>query len=105
MKESRQVGKDSKGKPVYQDYDVDVRFKTVKHHFTAAYRATDVAQRKNLDSDSIQSNFEKAYQEGNGAPDQGSLENTAIRTLVSRVVTNLTPTREQVGVLLPKGSM
>ncbi len=104
MTRRRQTGKDSKGKPVYQDYEVDVRFKTVKYHFTSAYKATDLAQRRNLDSDSIQSNFEKAFQEGDGAPDQGALENTAIQTLVSRIVHNLTPTREQVGVLLPKGS-
>jgi tetratricopeptide (TPR) repeat protein len=104
MTRRRQVGKDSKGKPVYEDYEVDVRFKTVKHHFTSTYKVTDVAQRRNLDSDSVQHNFEKSFQEGDGAPDQGGLENTAIQLLVSRVVHNLTPTREQVGVLLPKGS-
>jgi tetratricopeptide (TPR) repeat protein len=104
MTERRQVGKDSKGKAVYQNFPVDVRFKTVKHHFTSAYKVTDVAQRRNLDSDSVQYTFEKSFQEGNGAPDQSGLENNAITTLVVRVVHNLTPTREQVGVLLPKGS-
>ena len=105
MTERRQVGKDDKGKAIYKDFQVDVRFKTVKHHFTASYKATEVAQRKNLDSDSAQSNFEQSFKEGNGAPDQGSLENTAIQALVNRIVQNLTPTRERVGVLLPKGSL
>lgn len=104
MVRQKQVGKDSKGKPVYQDYEVDVRFKTVKHHFTSSYKVTDLTQRRNLDSDSVQYSFEKSFQEGNGAPDRSGLENIAIQTLVSRVVHNLTPTREQVGVLLPKGS-
>lgn len=104
MTERRQTGKDSKGKPVYQEYPVDVRFKTVKHLFGAAYKVTDVAQRRNLDSDSFQSNFEKSFKEGEGAPDQSGLENTALQSLVTRIVHNLTPTREPVGVLLPKGS-
>jgi hypothetical protein len=105
MTQSRQVGKDSKGHAVYQDYQVDVKFKTVKHHFSAAYKVTDQAKHTNLDSDSVQSNSENSYQEGNGAPDQASLENTAIQTVVNRIVHDLTPTREPVGVLLPKGSL
>jgi hypothetical protein len=104
MTERRQTGKDSKGKPVYQDYEVDVRFKTVKHLFTAAYKVTDVVQRRNLDSDSFQSSFEDSFREGNGAPDQSGLENSAVQKLVAQVVHDLTPTREPVGVLLPKGS-
>jgi hypothetical protein len=102
---TRQAGKDSKGKPIFENYDVDVRFKVVKYHFTAAYKVTDLAQRRNLDSDSVQSNFEKAFEEGNGAPGQGNLENDGVQMVVSRVVTNLTPTRERIGVLLPKGSL
>ncbi len=105
MTQSRKVGKDSKGKAIYQDYDVDVKFKTVKYHFTSTYKVTDLAQRRNLDSDSVQSNFEKSFQEGNGAPDQGNLENIGVQMVVNRVVTNLTPTRERIGVLLPKGSL
>jgi len=105
MTERRQVGKDSKGKPVYQDYPVDVRFKTVKHHCSAAYKVTDTAKRANLDSDSVQYNFENSFQEGNGAPDQATLENNAIEIIVNRIVHDLTPTRERIGVLLPKGSL
>jgi tetratricopeptide (TPR) repeat protein len=102
---TRQAGKDSKGRPVYESYEADARFKVVKYHFTATYKVTDLAQRRNLDSDSIQSNFEQAFEDGNGAPGQGSLENTGVQMVVSRVVTNLTPTRERIGVLLPKGSL
>lgn len=104
MTERRQVGKDSKGKAVYQDYPVDVRFKTVKHHFTSTYKVTDTGQRRNLDSDTVPSSFQESFREGNGSPDQGGLENTAIQRVVTRIVHSVTPTREAVGVLLPKGS-
>ena len=105
MTERRQTGKDSKGKPVYQDFPVDVRFKTVKHHCSAAFKVTDTAKRINLDSDSVQYNFENSFQEGNGAPDQATLENNAIQMVDNRIVHDLTPTRERIGVLLPKGSL
>jgi len=104
MTERRQVGKDNKGKAVYQDFPVDVRFKIVKHHFTSTYKVTDTAQRRNLDSDTVPSSFQESFKEGNGSPDQGGLENAAIQKVVTWVVHKVTPTREAVGVLLPKGS-
>jgi tetratricopeptide (TPR) repeat protein len=105
MTERRQTGKDSKGKPVYQDFPVDVRFKTVKHHCSTAFKVTDTAKRVNLDSDSVQYSFENSFQDGNGAPDQATLENNAIQMVDYRIVHDLTPTRERIGVLLPKGSL
>ena len=105
MMETRQVGKDAKGKPVFESYPVDVNFKIVTYSFGASYKVTDVARRASLDADSIQSNFSKDFQEGKGAPEVFNLENGAIATVVDGIARRITPTRESIGVLLPKGSL
>jgi len=102
--ERRKVGKDDKGKTIYEDFRVDVPFKTVTHHFTSTYEVTDLAQGGKLDSDAVSSNFQESFKEGTGSPNQDGLEDAAIQKVVSRVVYNVTSTRETVGVLLPKGS-
>lgn len=105
MLRRKKVGTDSKGNPIYQEYEVDVPFKTVAHSFSAAYKVSDVVKGLNLDADTVAVNFSQSFMEGSGAPELFSLEETAIRQLVSTVVLRVTPSKEVIGVLLPKGSL
>jgi hypothetical protein len=101
----RQVGKDSKGKPVYQDYEVTVDYKTVSYAFRATYKVSDLVKGTNLDGDSVRFDLRKDFREGSGAPQKFDLENSGAAAVVNHVVPRLTPTREKIGVLLPKGSL
>ncbi len=101
----RQVGKDAKGKPVWQDYEVEVSYKAVSYAFRSAYKVTDLVKGKSLDADSIRFDSKKDYREGSGAPQKFELENSGAAAVVSQIVPRLTPSREKIGVLLPKGSL
>ncbi|NJL26963.1 MAG: hypothetical protein HC897_03305 [Thermoanaerobaculia bacterium] len=103
--ESREVGKDAKGKAVYKSFEVSVRYKVVTHSFGVAFKVTDKAKNASLDADTIQIPYEKAFREGNNAPASFTIENDAITAVVDRIARRITPTREQIGVLLPKGRL
>ncbi len=102
---SRKVGKDSKGKPIYETYRVNVRYKIVSHSFATSYKVTDLVKKASLDADSIQIPFSKDFREGNDAPEIFSLESSAINQAVDRIAQRITPTRETIHVLVPKGSL
>lgn len=96
---------DSKNRPIYAQREVNVRFKIVHYVFGAAFKVHDRKADRSLIADTVNRPFKKEYQEGNGAPDAQSLENDAVLALVSDLTHRLAPTKEIVGVLLPKGSM
>lgn len=102
---TRQVGKDAKGKPVFESYPVEVNFKTVTYSFGTSYKVTDATKGASLDAGSVPFNFTNSYREGQGAPEIFSLQNSAIGAVVDHITRRLTPTRESISVLLPKGSL
>ena len=101
----RQTGKDSKGKPIFDTYKDNVRYKVVTHSFSASYKVTDLTKKASLDADSAQVSFKKDFEEGNGAPETFSLEGSAINQVVETIVRRITPTRETIHVLVPKGTL
>ncbi len=101
----RQVGKDAKGKPILETYKVTVRYKVVTHSFTAAYKVTDRVGGRSLDADTVPFTFKEDFRDGEGAPEIFSLEGNAINHAVERIARRLTPSREIIHVLLPKGSL
>lgn len=103
--ETVKVGKDSKGKPIYDTRTVNVRYKVVTHAFGVSYKVTDRVKGLSLDADSLHFDFKDDFREGNDAPEKFSLEGTAIGRTVEAIARRLTPTRETIGVLLPKGSL
>lgn len=105
---TRQVktgAKDAKGKDVYREERFIYRVKIVKHTFASSFKVHDTRADRSLAADTINRPYSQEFQEGNGAPDAASLENDAIRAVVANLVHRLAPTREVIGVLLPKGTM
>lgn len=97
--------KDSKGKDIYREERFTYRVKIVKHTFGMSFKVHDTRTDRSLAADTTNRPFNKEFNEGNGAPDASSLENDAIRAVVAELTHRLAPTRELIGVLLPKGSM
>ncbi|HEV7765437.1 MAG TPA: hypothetical protein VGQ76_10580 [Thermoanaerobaculia bacterium] len=105
---TRQVktgSKDSKGKDIYREERFKYRVKIVKHTFGTSFKVHDTRADRSLAADTTNRPFSQEFVEGNGAPDAASLENDGIRAVVADLVHRLAPTREVIGVLLPKGSM
>jgi len=101
----RKVGTDSKGKPILNMVEVEVNFKIVTHTFSASHKVTDLVKNANLDSDSFQINYEKEFEDGEGAPQMFNLETEAIGRRVESVAQRLTPRNERMGVLLRRLSL
>lgn len=97
--------KDSKGKDIYREERFTYRVKIVKHTFASSFKVHDRRADRSLAADTINRPYSQEFNEGNGSPDAASLENAAIRAVVADLVHRLAPTREVIGVLLPKGSM
>ncbi|MFL6233741.1 MAG: hypothetical protein ACJ76N_11450, partial [Thermoanaerobaculia bacterium] len=79
---TRQVGKDAKGKPVFESYPVEVNYKTVTYSFGTSYKVTDATKGASLDAGSVPFNFSNSFREGQGAPEIFSLQNSAIAVVV-----------------------
>jgi hypothetical protein len=58
-----------------------------------------------LDADTVRYELRQDYREGSGAPEKFSLEGSGAESVVNKIVPRLTPTREKIGVLLPKGTL
>ncbi|HEV8578197.1 MAG TPA: hypothetical protein VGX68_03860 [Thermoanaerobaculia bacterium] len=101
----RQVGKDAKGKPIFESYPVTVQYKIVTHAFSAAYKVKDLIKGASLDGDSVPSNFKGDFREGKDAPEVFTLESSAINQVVDTIARRITPTRELIHVLVPKGTL
>jgi tetratricopeptide (TPR) repeat protein len=102
---ARETGKDEKGRPVFSEAMVDVKYHLITHRFKVAYRVTEVASKKSLYADSIEVPFREEFKEGAGARTQSDLEANAMRQAVAQIVAQLTPTPEELFVLLPKGKL
>jgi hypothetical protein len=102
---SKKVGTDAKGKAVYNTYEVSVKYKIVTHGFSVSYRVTDQVKNVSLDADTVQKNYEDDFREGVDAPVGFTLENNAISQVVDAIARRITPTRDEIGVLLPKGRL
>lgn len=102
---AREVGKDEKGRPVFQEAMMDVKYHLISHRLKVAYRVTEVASKKSLYADSIEVPFREEFKEGAGARTQSDLEANAMRQAVAQIVAKLTPTAEELYVLLPKGKL
>ncbi|HWS72544.1 MAG TPA: hypothetical protein VN605_10540 [Thermoanaerobaculia bacterium] len=97
-------GKDAKGRQQYRQEQVNVRFKIVKYTFASAFKVHDTRADAPVGADTINSNFQQEFQNGDGAPDAQALENNAVNMVVGQLTRRLAPTKEVIGVLLPKGS-
>lgn len=95
---------DSKGKAIYEDREVTFRVQIINYTFGAAFKVHDAKGNRSLGADTINRPFHKEFVEGNGAPASSALENDAIRAVVTDMTHRLAPTREVIGVLLPKGT-
>lgn len=98
-------GKNQEGKTQYCEKKQTVRYQQISQRFGASYAVHDLTGRKTLFANSIDHSYRQEFREGQGAPMKGDLEATAVQRVVSDVVYNLTPTREVVPVLVPKGSL
>jgi hypothetical protein len=96
--------KDSKGRKALDEEHVTVRFKVVSYAFNAAFKVHDMQKDVSLAADSFNWSYSKDFQEGNGSPDASSLESSAVQACVNDLTNRLAPTKEVVGVLLPRGS-
>jgi hypothetical protein len=95
---------DSKGKAIYADREVTFRVQIINYTFAAAFKVHDAKGNRSLGADTINRPFHKEFVEGNGAPASSALESDAIRAVVTDMTHRLAPTREVIGVLLPKGT-
>ena len=100
-----QTGNDEKGRPVFQARQMTLRFKVVKHLFSVAFKVRDTKGNKTLAADTIRKNFKEDFEDGNGAPDAATLEETNVTGVVNDLTRRLTATKEIIGVLLPRGSL
>jgi hypothetical protein len=99
------VGTDSKGKDKYGAREVSVRFKVVTQVFNVSYSVRDLRSGAVLDADTFDFSSDNDYEEGKDAPDASWLVSSAVKATVAEIASRVTPTRESVGVLLPKGNL
>ncbi|MEO8378048.1 MAG: hypothetical protein ABI779_00145 [Acidobacteriota bacterium] len=100
-----QTGNDEKGRPVFQARQMQIRFKVVKHLFSVSFKVRDTKKGATLAADTIRKNFQAEYEDGNGAPEAASIEESDVAAVVDDLTRRLTPTREIIGVLVPRGSL
>ncbi|HKS26029.1 MAG TPA: hypothetical protein VJZ76_24775 [Thermoanaerobaculia bacterium] len=96
--------RDAKGHRIYATRNVTLQYKIVRHSFSTAYKVFEPQTGRSLFADTLNRNVQNEFLNGNGAPDASTLESGAIDSITATVTTQLTPTKEVVGVLIPKGS-
>lgn len=96
--------RDSKGHRIYATRNVTLQYKIVRHSFSTAYKVFEPATGRSLFADTLNRNVQNEFLNGNGAPDASTLESSATDTITATITGQLTPTKEIVGVLIPKGS-
>jgi hypothetical protein len=99
------AGKDEKGKQKYESREVEVRYRVLSHRLVVAYKVTENPSRHNLAANTWSEEYNKDFAEGNGAPEPATIEGELVETIVGKIVHQLAPTKEEVGVLLPEGSL
>jgi hypothetical protein len=100
-----QTGNDEKGRPTFQARQLTVRFKVVKHLFSVSFKVRDAKKGGTLAADTIRKNFQADYEDGNGAPEAAVIEESDIVAVADDLTSRLTPTREIIGILVPRGSL
>lgn len=105
MLQSYQDGTNEKGKPIYRTREVNVKYKIVAYSFAASFKVLDAVRGGSLNADTISHKYQDSFAEGKGAPESFNLEGAAINTLVVGIARRITPSREVINVLLPKGSL
>ncbi len=103
--EQYENGKKPNGKPNYATREVTLRFKVVTYNFNSTFKVHDVRNDHSLAAGAINFPYQKDFQDGNGAPNPGSLETTAVESVVNDLTHRLAPMKEVVGVLLPRGTL
>ena len=101
----RKTGEKPDGKPIYQQYEDTVRYKIVTYRFNAAYKVRDARSNSNLDADTVSKSYRQEFSEGNGAPDLASLEEDGAKMVVATITRRIAPSKEQIGALVPRGSL
>jgi hypothetical protein len=98
-------GVDGKGRKQYRNTQVSVTYKIVKYHLGVAYKVQDVRTHASLYANTLSLNLGGDYREGVGAPEISALQSQGAETMAHSIAVRLTPSTEQVGVLLPRGSL
>jgi hypothetical protein len=98
-------GVDGKGRKQYRNAQFNVSYKVIKYHLGVAYKVQDVRSHKNLYANTLSLNLGGDYREGVGAPEISTLQSQGIETIAHDIAQRLTPSTEQIGVLLPRGSL
>ncbi|MGA8810260.1 MAG: hypothetical protein WB973_20505 [Thermoanaerobaculia bacterium] len=103
-----QERKDSEKKtfiPKFGLGQASVAYKVVKQSFSVTVKAHDVRANKTLLADTITKNYKQSFEDGNGAPDENSLEDATSTEVVADIVRRLLPTKESIAILLPRGRL
>jgi hypothetical protein len=98
-------GVDGKGRKQYKSAQFNVTYKIVKYHLGVAYKVQDVRTHKSLYANTLSLNLGGDYREGVGAPEISALQSQGTESVAHSVALRLTPSTEQIGVLLPRGSL
>lgn len=101
----RKKGEKPDGKPIYEQYEDTVKYKIVSYRFSAAYKVREVRSNSNLDADTVSKTYRQEFSEGNGAPELASLEEDGAKMVVATITRRIAPSKEQIGALVPRGSL
>ncbi len=82
-----------------------VTYKVVNHAFSVTLKAHDVRSNTTLLADTVTKNYKQSFEDGNGAPDEQTLEDANMTEVVAEIVRRLLPTKESIAILLPKGRL
>jgi hypothetical protein len=97
--------KDAKGHRKYKAAKGPVHYRVVKYHIRIAYKVQDVRSHKNLYADTLSLTLGGDFKDGEGAPELSALKGEGTEKAAHDIAVRLTPSIEQVGVLLPRGSL
>jgi hypothetical protein len=98
-------GVDGKGRKQYKNAQFNVSYKIVKYHLGVAYKVQDVKAHKSLYANTLSLDLGGDYREGVGAPEISTLQSQGTESIAHSIALRLTPSTEQIGVLLPRGSL
>lgn len=82
-----------------------VNYKVVRQTFTVTLKAHDVRANKTLLADTITKNFKESFEDGTASPDATSLEDANMTEAAAEIARRLTPTKESITIMLPKGRL
>ncbi|MGH9423796.1 MAG: hypothetical protein ACRD3J_27725, partial [Thermoanaerobaculia bacterium] len=83
----------------------EVKYKVVRHAFTVTLKAHDTRANRTILADTVTKNYSQSFEDGNGAPDENTLEDSDMTQVAADIVRKLTPTKEAITILLPRGRL